>query len=66
MDIFSSLNAALLCLGNIGLGLGKLGPFSEVSAFPSYVKWGLSFIMILGRLELWTVMVFFTRDYWRR
>ncbi|MDR1277790.1 MAG: TrkH family potassium uptake protein [Treponema sp.] len=66
MDIFSSLNAALLCLGNIGLGLGKLGPFSEVSAFPAYVKWGLSFIMLLGRLELWTVMVFFTRDYWRR
>jgi trk system potassium uptake protein TrkH len=66
MDIFTSLNAALICLGNIGLGLGALGPFSEVSAFPAYVKWGLGFIMILGRLELWTVMVFFTRDYWRR
>ncbi|MDR0624055.1 MAG: TrkH family potassium uptake protein [Treponema sp.] len=66
MDIFTSLNAALICQGNIGLGLGALGPFSEVSAFPAYVKWGLSFIMILGRLELWTVMVFFTRDYWRR
>jgi trk system potassium uptake protein TrkH len=66
MDIFTSLNAALISLGNIGLGLGKLGPFSEVSAFPAYVKWGLSFIMILGRLELWTVMVFFTRDYWLR
>ncbi|MDR2258921.1 MAG: TrkH family potassium uptake protein [Treponema sp.] len=66
LDIFTSLNAALLCLGNIGLGLGTLGPFSEVSAFPAYVQWGLSFIMILGRLELWTVMVFFTRDYWRR
>jgi trk system potassium uptake protein TrkH len=66
MDIFSSLNAALICLGNIGLGLGTLGPFSDLSAFPAYVKWGLSFTMILGRLELWSVMVFFTRDYWRR
>jgi trk system potassium uptake protein TrkH len=66
LDIFSSLNAALICLGNIGMGLGKPGPFSGVSAFPAYVTWGLSFIMILGRLELWTVLVFFTRDYWRR
>jgi trk system potassium uptake protein TrkH len=66
MDIFSSLNTALICLGNIGLGLGTVGPFSSLSTFPAYVKWGLAFTMILGRLELWTAVVFFTRDYWRR
>jgi trk system potassium uptake protein TrkH len=65
MDIFSSLNAALISLGNIGLGLGQTGPFSDFSGFPAYIKWGLSFVMILGRLELWTVLVFFSRDYWR-
>ncbi|MDR2479153.1 MAG: TrkH family potassium uptake protein [Treponema sp.] len=65
-DIFTSLNTALICLGNIGLGLGKLGPFQAFPDFPGYVKWGLSFVMIAGRLELWTVMVFFTRDFWRR
>jgi trk system potassium uptake protein TrkH len=65
LDLFSSLNAALICLGNVGLGLGELGPFSEVSAFPAYLTWGLSFIMILGRLELWTALVFFSGDYWR-
>jgi trk system potassium uptake protein TrkH len=65
-DIFTSLNTALLCQGNIGLGLGKLGPFTSFPGFPGYVKWGLSFVMITGRLELWTVMVLFTRDFWRK
>ena len=65
-DVFTSLNTALICLGNIGLGLGKLGPFNAFPDFPAYVKWGLSFVMIVGRLELWTVMVFFTRDFWRK
>ncbi|MDR1239809.1 MAG: TrkH family potassium uptake protein [Treponema sp.] len=66
LDIFSSLNAALLCLGNIGLGLGNFGPFSGFAGFPAYVKWGLAFTMILGRLELWAAVVFFSKDYWRR
>jgi trk system potassium uptake protein TrkH len=65
VDVFSSLDTALLCLGNIGLGLGPPAPFSEISALPAYVKWGLSFVMLLGRLELWAVMVFFSRNYWR-
>jgi trk system potassium uptake protein TrkH len=65
MDVFTSLNTALICLGNTGMGLGSMGAFSGFAAFPDYVKWGLSFVMILGRLELWTVLVFFTRDYWR-
>jgi trk system potassium uptake protein TrkH len=63
--LFASLNVGLLSLGNVGLGIGEPGPGSDFSAFPPYVKWGLSFIMIAGRLELWTVFVFFSRDYWR-
>ncbi len=65
-DVFTSLNASLLCLGNIGLGLGKMGPFMAFPAYPAYVKWGLSFVMLLGRLELWTVLIFITRDFWRK
>jgi trk system potassium uptake protein TrkH len=64
-DLFTSLNVGLLTLGNIGLGVGKMGHGSEFSTFPACVKGGLSFIMIAGRLELWTVFVFFSRDYWR-
>jgi trk system potassium uptake protein TrkH len=65
-DIFTSLNVALIMLGNTGLGLGKTGPFMSFPDYPAYVKWGLSFVMILGRLELQTVLVIFTRDFWRR
>jgi trk system potassium uptake protein TrkH len=65
-DVFLSLNTALIAEGNIGLGLGKLGPFNLFPAFPAYVKWGLCVTMILGRLELQTILVIFTRNFWRR
>ena len=65
-DIFSSLNTALLALGNIGMGLGKAGPGAIFGDLPGYVKWALSLVMIAGRLELWTAFVFFSRDYWRQ
>lgn len=65
-DIFSSLNAALITVGNIGLGLGRTGPDFNFHRFPSYLKWIFSFAMIAGRLELWTVFVVFSREFWRR
>jgi trk system potassium uptake protein TrkH len=66
LDLFSSLNIALITLGNIGLGLGEIGPDFVFYSLPGYVKGALSLIMIAGRLELWTALVFFSRDYWRR
>jgi trk system potassium uptake protein TrkH len=66
LDPWDSLNAALACLGNIGLGLGNLGSGAVLAACPDYVKWGLSFFMIAGRLELWTMVVLFMPEYWRR
>jgi trk system potassium uptake protein TrkH len=63
VDAFAALDTALISLGNIGLGLGPPGPFSGISALPAYVKWGLSFVMLLGRLELWAAVVFFARAY---
>ena len=59
VDIFSSLNMALVCLGNIGF-------INPLPHFPAYVKWGLALTMLIGRLELWAVLVFFTRDFWKR
>jgi trk system potassium uptake protein TrkH len=66
LDLFSSINLSLITLGNIGLGLGKVGPGFIFSGFPAYINWGLCFIMIAGRLELWAALFFFSRDYWRR
>ncbi|MDR1971257.1 MAG: TrkH family potassium uptake protein [Treponema sp.] len=66
VDPWNACNAALLCLGNIGLGLGKLTGGAVLAECPGYVKWGLSLVMIAGRLELWTMFVIATPDYWRR
>jgi trk system potassium uptake protein TrkH len=65
-DLFSSFSAALSVTGNVGVGFGAVGPFHNYGAFPDYVKWVLSFVMIAGRLELWTVCVLFSPEFWRR
>jgi len=64
-DIFSSFSAALSISGNIGAGFGVAGPFRNYGAFPDYLKLFYSLVMITGRLELWTVFVLFTPEYWK-
>ncbi|MDR2798360.1 MAG: TrkH family potassium uptake protein [Treponema sp.] len=65
-DLFSAFSAALSVTGNIGVGFGAIGPSRNYGAFPDHVKWVFSFVMISGRLELWTVFVLFSPEYWRR
>lgn len=65
-DVFSSFSAALSITGNIGTGFGAVGPFRDFGAFPNHLKLFYALIMIAGRLELWTVFVLFTPEYWRR
>lgn len=66
MDFTTALGAVATCLGNVGPGLGDVGPvytFSEVSSFG---KWLLSFLMLLGRLELFTVLMLFSKSFWSK
>jgi trk system potassium uptake protein TrkH len=65
LNHMASFSAALISLGNIGLDPAQLQQTAVFENFPAYVKWTLSFVMIAGRLELWTAFVFFSRDYWR-
>jgi len=65
-DLFSSFSTALSITGNVGAGFGAVGPGHNFSAFPDYLKLFYSLVMITGRLELWTVFVLFTPEYWRR
>ena len=51
---------------NIGVGFGAIGPSRNYGVFPDHIKWLFSFVMIAGRLELWTVFVLFSPEYWRR
>ena len=65
-DLFSSFSAALSVTGNIGTGFGAVGPNHDFSVFPPHLKLFFSLVMIAGRLELWTVFVLFTPEYWKR
>ncbi len=64
-DIVTSLSATLASLGNIGPGFGLVGPVNNYAFFPDAIKAWLSFVMLLGRLEIYTVLVIFTRAFWR-
>jgi trk system potassium uptake protein TrkH len=65
-DLFSAFSAALAVTGNSGVGFGIIGPRGNYGAFPDPIKWLFSLVMIAGRLELWTVLVLFSPEYWRR
>jgi len=65
-DILTSLSAALTSVGNVGPGLGEIGPFDNFAHFPSAIKLILSLGMIAGRLELFTILILFHPDFWRR
>ncbi|AEJ20620.1 TrkH family potassium uptake protein [Gracilinema caldarium] len=65
-DLISAFSSALVTIGNIGPGFGLIGPSQNYSNFPNYVKLVWSFAMIAGRLELWTVIILFTPEFWRR
>jgi trk system potassium uptake protein TrkH len=66
IDIVTSFGASIACLSNIGPGLGDVGPTDDFGHFPSTVKWILVMLMMLGRLEVFTVMVLFSRHFWRK
>jgi trk system potassium uptake protein TrkH len=64
-DIITSFSTSASMLGNIGPGLGTFGPFTNYSAIPMAGKWLFSIMMLLGRLELLTVMILFSRNFYR-
>jgi trk system potassium uptake protein TrkH len=65
VGLYDSFNASLLTLGNIGLGFGKPVSGAFFSEAPDYVKWGLSALMITGRLEIYTVIMLFNPEFWK-
>ncbi len=64
-DLDSAMGAVATSLGNIGPGLGSVGPDATFLHIPSAGKWFLSFLMLLGRLELFTVLVLFSPSFWK-
>ncbi len=65
-DIVTSFTTALVTLGNIGPGFGSIGPTLNYAFYPDWIKLFLVLIMMLGRLEVYTVLVLFTPRFWRQ
>lgn len=65
-DLETSLGAVAATLGNIGPGIGAVGPASNFADFNNFGKWFLSVLMLIGRLELFTVLVIFSPAFWRK
>ncbi len=65
MDIVSAAGAVAATLGNVGPGLGTVGPIDNFADVPAAGKWILSFLMLAGRLEIFTVVVLFTGRFWK-
>ena len=66
LDIFTSFTAAASMVGNIGPAFGSLGPTESFSVLPNFLKWWYCFAMLAGRLELYTMLIFFFPSYWKK
>lgn len=66
LDILTALGAAVATLSNIGPGLANVGPTDNYAFIPDLGKWALSLLMLMGRLELFTVLVLFSPAFWKK
>ncbi|WP_242848781.1 TrkH family potassium uptake protein [Syntrophomonas palmitatica] len=65
LDVMSSLSAAAACLGNIGPGFGLVGPTQNYAFITDGGKFTLGFLMLVGRLEIFPLLVLFLPEFWR-
>ncbi|MBN2357505.1 TrkH family potassium uptake protein [candidate division KSB1 bacterium] len=66
LDTVTAIASVAATLGNIGPGLGNVGPVDHYAHVPVMGKWLLSFFMLLGRLELYTVIILFVPEFWKK
>ncbi len=65
IDFTSAVGLSASSLGNVGPALGNFGPVNNYAALPNLGKWWASFLMLIGRLELFTVLILFSPFFWR-
>ena len=66
LDFISAFTAVIACINNAGPGLGQVGPATNYQSLTDYEIWVLSFTMLLGRLEVFSLLILFTPGFWRR
>jgi trk system potassium uptake protein TrkH len=66
LDVITAISSVATCLGNVGPGLGTVGPMDNYSGVPLIGKWILIACMLLGRLEIYTIIVLLVPGFWRK
>ncbi len=65
LDFMTAIGSVATSLGNVGPAIGDVGPTENFANIPALGKWVLSFLMLLGRLELFTILVIFSPAFWK-
>ena len=66
LDFITSFSAVAACINNMGPGLGQVGPATTYAVLTDFQTWVCTIAMLLGRLELFTLLVVFTPAFWRK
>ena len=66
LDMPTSFGCVAATLGNIGPGLGDVGPTDNYAQIPTGGKWFLALLMLMGRLEIYTVIILLSPSYWKK
>ena len=65
-DVLTSISAVATTLGNVGPGLGAVGPAENFAHLPAASKWILTACMVFGRLEIYTLLILLFPEFWRK
>jgi len=66
LDFDTAIGTAIASIGNIGPGIGGVGPIENYAGLPVAAKWISTFLMLLGRLELFTILILFSPSFWKK
>ncbi|MGN1248400.1 MAG: TrkH family potassium uptake protein [Paludibacteraceae bacterium] len=61
-----AIGTAVSAMGNVGVSIGQFGPLGSYADFPTVAKWTMTFVMLIGRLEIFTVLLLFTKALWKK
>ncbi len=66
IDFEDAIGTTISAISNVGISIGHYGPLDNYAAFPTVAKWVMTFVMLVGRLEIFTVLLLFTRALWKK
>lgn len=66
VEFDEAIGSAVSAMGNVGISIGQFGPAGTYASFPTVAKWVMSLVMLIGRLEIFTVLLLFTRTLWKK